>query len=120
MGTYDWAFQFDDLQIDIHLASGQGVFTVHSLIKCKHNRIYGASSFGNHYQKSHHEDVVFPANWNHKATYDVFCKSDKPLLSDGSLKHIRAEGRLESFIIQGEVCCLTFGAYSSDLVQGDS
>lgn len=102
------------------MAYGQGIFIVHSSIKRRHNRIYGASSFSNHYQKSHHEDVVSPANWNHKATYEVFCKSNEPLPSEGSLEHIHAEGRLESFIVQGEVCCLTFGAYSSDLVQGDS
>jgi hypothetical protein len=89
MGTYNQAFQ-----VDTHLAFGQGVFIVHSLVKHRCNIICGAWSFGNHYQKSHRKDFVFATNQNHKAARDVLYKRGEPLHSDGSPEHIRAKGRL--------------------------
>ncbi len=68
-----------------HLTYGQGVFIVDSLVKHKCNKICGARSYGHHYQKSHYKDVVLIANQNHKTTCNAFCRSNKPLYSNGPL-----------------------------------
>jgi hypothetical protein len=94
MGTYNQAFRFDIPQVDTHLAFGQGVFIVHSLVKHRCNRICGAWNFGNHYQKSHCKDVVFATNQNHKAACDVLYRRGELLHSDDSPECIYAKGRL--------------------------
>jgi hypothetical protein len=47
---------------------------------------------------------MFVAIQNHKATHNVLFKSGKPLHSYGPLECICAQGRLESFPVQREVC----------------
>jgi hypothetical protein len=76
------------------LAFVQGVLTIHNSVKCRRNGICGAGSSGNHYQKSHHKNVVFTTNQNHKVTCNVLYKGDEPSHLDGYHERIHAKGRL--------------------------
>jgi hypothetical protein len=49
MGLYTWAFQFDNPEIDAHMTFGQGISTIHSLIKRISNRICCLRNYDNHY-----------------------------------------------------------------------
>jgi hypothetical protein len=119
MGAYDWGFQFDDLQVDTHTTSGQRVFTVDSSIECRCDKICCVGNFGNHYQKHCRKDVVSTSSQNHEATYDAIYRSGEPLHSNGTTQCSHAKGRMESFLVEGEVCRSTFGLDSSYLDEGE-
>lgn len=46
----------------------------------------------------------------------MICKSGELMHSDGAIQSSRVEGRLESFLVKGEVFCLTSNPDSSYLV----
>jgi hypothetical protein len=120
MGSYDWAFKFDDPKVDTHMAFGQGIFIVNNSIKHKCDKICYARNFGNHYRKSCCKDVVFALSHNHKATYDAIYKNNEPLRSNGTIKCNRAKGRLKTSPIKKEACRSSFGLDSSYMAEGDS
>jgi glycyl-tRNA synthetase alpha subunit len=115
MGSYNWAFWFNDLEIDTHMTFGQGVFAIHNSVQRTTNIICCVENFDYHYQKPYHKDVMFAPNQNHEATYNEVCKSNKHVYSDVATQCSHVERRLESFRVKGKVCHSTFGFNSSNL-----
>ncbi len=120
MGSYNWAFKFDDPKVDTHMAFGQGIFIVNNSVEHKCDKKIYARNFGNHYRKSFCKDVVSTLSQNHKATYDAIYKNSEPLHSNGTIKCNRAKGRSKTSPIKREACRSSFGLDSSYMVEGDS
>jgi hypothetical protein len=118
-GSYDWVFTFDDPKVDIHMAFGQGIFTVDNSVERKCDKICYARNFGNHYQKYCHEDVVSALSHNHKATWDAIYKRNESLHLNGAIKCNCAKGRLETSPSKGEACRSTFDLDSSYQDEGE-
>jgi hypothetical protein len=49
MGSYNWAFWFDDPKIDNHMTFGQGISIVHNLVEHKIDRIGCERNPNDHY-----------------------------------------------------------------------